>query len=119
MLNEHLGCNFMSQGGLQCGNSEVSDYFGRSGLAVSFRFSRNPNEVARLRAALDGYLLSMASDSIVNAMVESLECRKTLLEVCRLPSYRPWHLIINTPPVSLQPWSRKRPQTQICLTRGR
>jgi hypothetical protein len=78
----------MSQGGLHCGNSEVSDYFGRSGLTVSFRFSRSPNEVARLRAALDGYLLSMASDSIINAMVESLECRKTLLEVCRLSSYR-------------------------------
>ncbi|KAJ7938218.1 kinase-like domain-containing protein [Mycena leptocephala] len=42
---------------------------------------RSPTEVAGFRATLDGYLLSMASDSIVNAMVESLECRKTLLEL--------------------------------------
>jgi hypothetical protein len=39
------------------------------------------NKVARLRTILDGYLLSMASDSVVSAIVGSLECRKKLLQV--------------------------------------
>jgi hypothetical protein len=37
--------------------------------------------VSKVTAILDGYLLSMACDDIVVAIVQSLECRKTLLEV--------------------------------------
>ncbi|KAF8150400.1 hypothetical protein K438DRAFT_440945 [Mycena galopus ATCC 62051] len=44
--------------------------------------SRSPSKVARLRATLDGYLISMASEDAVSAIVESVECRKTLFERC-------------------------------------
>ncbi|KAJ7776685.1 hypothetical protein B0H14DRAFT_330938 [Mycena olivaceomarginata] len=42
---------------------------------------RSPREVAQLQMTLDGYLLSMASDSVINGIIESLEYRKTLLEL--------------------------------------
>ncbi|KAF7362319.1 Kinase-like protein [Mycena venus] len=38
-------------------------------------------KVASLQTDLDGYLVSMAFDSVVTAIVESLKCRKTLLEL--------------------------------------
>ncbi|KAJ7712499.1 kinase-like domain-containing protein [Mycena metata] len=40
-----------------------------------------PSEVVTIRTAIDGYLLSMASDDVVVAVVESLEHRKILLEI--------------------------------------
>lgn len=43
--------------------------------------SRSLGEVARLQAVVDGYQLSMASDSVVSGIVASLGHRKILLEV--------------------------------------
>ncbi|KAJ6542592.1 kinase-like domain-containing protein [Mycena capillaripes] len=43
--------------------------------------SRSSREVAELGVALDGYMISMASDSAVSGIIESLECRRALLEL--------------------------------------
>ncbi|KAF7347164.1 PINc domain-containing protein [Mycena venus] len=42
---------------------------------------RSPSEITRVRVTLDEYLLSMVSSDIVNGIIKSLECRKTLLEL--------------------------------------
>ncbi|KAJ6542619.1 kinase-like domain-containing protein [Mycena capillaripes] len=43
---------------------------------------RSLGYVARLQTVIDGYLLSMASDSVVSGIVASVENRKILLELC-------------------------------------
>ncbi|KAJ7730201.1 kinase-like domain-containing protein, partial [Mycena metata] len=49
--------------------------------ACSARVSgRSHNQIVRLQRVLDGYLISMSSESVVDAVAKSLECRKTLLE---------------------------------------
>ncbi|KAJ7145876.1 kinase-like domain-containing protein, partial [Mycena epipterygia] len=42
---------------------------------------RSLNELARFQLTLDGYLVSMSSDSIVSCILGSLKCRKILLEL--------------------------------------
>ncbi|KAJ7145894.1 kinase-like domain-containing protein [Mycena epipterygia] len=42
---------------------------------------RNLSELARFQLTLDGYLVSMPSDSVVSGIVGSLKCRKILLEL--------------------------------------
>ncbi|KAJ7748023.1 kinase-like domain-containing protein [Mycena metata] len=49
--------------------------------ACSARVSgRSRNQIVRLQRVLDGYLISMSSESVVDAVAKSLECRRTLLE---------------------------------------
>ncbi|KAJ6476178.1 kinase-like domain-containing protein [Mycena sanguinolenta] len=43
--------------------------------------TQSPREAAQLQATLDGYKLSMASENAVSGILESLECRRKLLEV--------------------------------------
>ncbi|KAF7373410.1 Kinase-like protein [Mycena sanguinolenta] len=47
----------------------------------TWTLGRSRSEVARLQTAVDGYLLSMASDNIVNGIVASPEHRRILLEL--------------------------------------
>ncbi|KAJ7229443.1 kinase-like domain-containing protein, partial [Mycena rebaudengoi] len=42
---------------------------------------QSPSEVAQLQMTLDGYLLSMASENVLTGIIQSLACRKTLLEL--------------------------------------
>ncbi|KAF7373319.1 Kinase-like protein [Mycena sanguinolenta] len=50
--------------------------------ACSTRFpARIPSEAEVLRRTVDDYISSMTSNSVVNAIVESLECRKRVLQV--------------------------------------
>ena len=79
-LKWRTGCDIVPPRGLQGRNSGVSKAF-RDGAFGSFLCSRIPREVAQIQATLDGYLLSMASENVVSGIAESLECRKTLLEV--------------------------------------
>ncbi|KAJ7349716.1 hypothetical protein DFH08DRAFT_807067 [Mycena albidolilacea] len=53
---------------------------------VSGYDSRSRNQIVKLQRVLDGYLISMLSESVVDAVAKSLECRRTLLEPSNLVS---------------------------------